>query len=79
MYIGDVMIERRKHERINIGKINYEAVAAVIGSKPHTPWEALTLAQRIALSAAAMAVLAAAENNLRTNDRRWPQQGRPLD
>lgn len=67
--------ERRRLPRINIGKVNYEAVTAVIGG-PAVTWEELTLQQRIALSAAAMAVLAAAENNMQPL---WPEEGRSVD
>lgn len=53
--------ERRKAPRIDVGKINHETFARVIGIT--TPWAQLTLRQRAAYAAAAAAVIQAYEDS----------------
>ena len=54
------MLERRSRPRINLGRLNYEAVIKVLGDDKPPGWEELSLKQRTALSAAAIAVVEAA-------------------
>ena len=51
------MEERRSLPRLNLGKLNYEAVMKVLhGETPFPAWEQLTLKQHAAYDAAAAAV-----------------------
>jgi hypothetical protein len=59
------MTERRAYPRINLGRLNYEAVMKVLGDRTPPSWEELSLRQRAALSAAAIAVVEAARTNER--------------
>lgn len=49
--------DRRKKPRIDVGRINHEAYAKVLGIT--TPWDQLTLRQRAAYASAAQAVIEA--------------------
>ena len=59
------MLERRAFPRINLGRLNYEAVMKVLGDDRPASWEELSLKQRAALSAAAIAVVEASRANER--------------
>lgn len=49
--------DRRRKPRIDVGRINHEAYARIIGIT--TPWDQLTIRQRAAYASAAQAVIEA--------------------